>query len=111
MRVDPSISVKSKVTVPDGRLRLFDGLWPFSTACSVEGTKVVRPVDSVLNCSSKALAKSCTFAKRCCGSLARALNTIFSIVGEIHGISACREGGGVESCWLVICCTDPVKGA
>jgi len=47
---------------------------------------------------SKAVAKACTVAKRCLGSLASAVNTTCSTSSGKVGTFSRKEGGGVIKC-------------
>ena len=56
---------------------------------------------------SRALANACRLAKRCCGSLARAIIITFSTSGAIIGSFSCKDGGEAKTCWLAISVKEP----
>src|SRR5215471_7973380 len=102
------MSVKSRVTVPAGKLRGEGFSRSFAVDGSEERVKCVRARD--WHASSRAWAKACACSKRDCGSLARALSTTCSSADEIVGILVCKSGGGTDRCWLAISRIDPEKG-
>ena len=56
---------------------------------------------------SRALAKAWRLAKRCWGSLAKAIMITFSTSGESAGSFSCKEAGVAKTCWLAISVKDP----
>ena len=56
---------------------------------------------------SRALAKAWRLAKRCWGSLAKAIMITFSTSGESVGSFSCKEAGVAKTCWLAISVKDP----
>ena len=80
----------------------------------VEGMKGASPgkilgVAFPLACTS-ALAKARSVAKRCCGSLARAIAMTCSTSSGSVGSLSRKDGTGANTCWLAISVNVPWKG-
>ena len=111
-----SVSVAAKDAARSGgreasaALDEFDGVNSSTEMPPWGSTGVMLSDTGIWQACSKAVAKACIEAKRCLGSLARAMKTTVSTASDSPATCSRSEGGGSELCLKATSVSEPSKG-